>query len=350
MHQESLLQSEELARNQELQQLQSRLVNVLQSSINIAEAFAGIDRYCKQIFRSNAGAFFIRKNSKDYFERVAAWGDASVAPDGFEPHECWSARNGNVYRFDSIETDLPCLHFEKDMIAGTSYLCLPMNANGELTGIMILFGAKDAAGAPLPVPERVEALASVVIEKIGLAIANIRLRDTLRHNSIIDALTGLYNRRYMEETLRREISRAERMDKPIGVMMLDVDHFKRFNDTHGHDAGDLILREAAQVMKKIARKSDFACRFGGEEFILVMPDADSAIMVTRAETVRNEIRNLTVSYGGQSIGPVSVSIGIAVFPRSGLTSELLIKAADDALYQAKMNGRDQAVVSSSATC
>lgn len=348
MHDASVSQSEELARKQHVQLLQNKLVNVLQSSVNIAEAYQGIDCYCAQIFHVNSGALFIRNNSKDYYERVAAWGDRSLAPTGFEPSECWSARNGNIYRFDSSKTDLPCLHFDKSTVGSISYLCVPMNANGELTGIMILFGENNTASSSLPVSARVEESATEVIEKIGLAIANIRLRDTLRHNSIIDALTGLYNRRYMEETLRREIARAERVDKPIGVMMLDLDHFKRFNDTYGHDAGDLVLREAAQAMKKIARRSDFACRFGGEEFTVVMPEADTSILMARAKAIQHEIRSINLSYGGRSLGPITVSIGIAVFPHSGTTSELIVKAADDALYQAKANGRDQVVVCSSS--
>lgn len=344
LHSESVAHSQELAHSQISQGLQNRLVNILQSSVNMVEAYCGIERYCAQIFHANDGAFYIRRNSKDYYERVAAWGDGELSSTGFEPLECWSARNGNIYRFDSILTDLPCQHFGHDNLNQLSYLCIPMNANGELTGILVLFGRQSTAGELLPVSHEVEQLASEVMEKIGLAIANLRLRDTLRHNSIIDSLTGLYNRRYMEETLRREISRAERVAKPIGVMMLDADHFKRFNDTHGHDAGDLVLREIAQEMKNVARKSDFACRFGGEEFILVMPEADEAIMLARAQALQQSIRKMTIMYGGQCIGPLTVSIGVAVFPEAGNTGEQIVKAADEALYQAKQSGRDRIVL------
>jgi diguanylate cyclase (GGDEF)-like protein len=180
--------------------------------------------------------------------------------------------------------------------------------------------------------------------QVGLSIANIKLREALRTQSIKDALTGLYNRRYMEETLDREVRRAARAEQSLGIIMLDLDHFKKFNDTYGHDAGDAVLRETGTFLFKSIRAEDFVCRFGGEEFVVILPTADLAATRGRAERVRLKMKELTIVHQGRSMGMITISVGVAVFPEHGMSPKELMAAADAALYEAKRGGRDQVVV------
>jgi len=149
--------------------------------------------------------------------------------------------------------------------------------------------------------------------QVGLSVANIRLRDALRAQSTKDPLTGLYNRRYLEEMLDREIRRAIRSEQHLGILMLDIDHFKKFNDTYGHEAGDAVLRETGSFLTRSIRAEDFVCRFGGEEFV-VLPTADVRAAHARAERIRAKLHDLVVMHQGRSVGSITASFGVAAFP------------------------------------
>jgi diguanylate cyclase (GGDEF)-like protein len=191
-------------------------------------------------------------------------------------------------------------------------------------------------------------LAMAFAESVSLALANLRLRETLRMQSIRDPLTTLFNRRYMEEFFDREMKRATRSQRPIGVILCDLDHFKRYNDTFGHDAGDTLLKETAALLRNLVRGDDIACRYGGEEFLLLMPDASIEITCRRAESLRNTVANLHVEHLGQPLGPVTLSAGVAIFPDHGQTTGSLLRAADQALYSAKHSGRNRVVLAERA--
>src|SRR5262245_29111521 len=173
-----------------------------------------------------------------------------------------------------------------------------------------------------------------------LTQANHRLKDQVMH----DGLTGLYNRRYLEESLGREESRARRSGRSLGIMMIDIDNFKRFNDTLGHAAGDAVLRAMGQYLLMAARGEDIVCRYGGEEFVLVMSQAPHNTVLQRAENLRQGVQQLGIEYEGQVVGPITVSIGIGIFPDHGDNVDVVLRAADMALYQAKQLGRNRVVV------
>jgi diguanylate cyclase (GGDEF)-like protein len=187
-------------------------------------------------------------------------------------------------------------------------------------------------------------LAITVAEQVGLAIANIKLREKLRNQSIRDPLTGLFNRRYLEESLERELHRAGRAGQPLPVIMLDVDHFKSFNDTFGHEAGDLVLREVGALLRNHTRTEDIACRYGGEEFILAMPGASSGDAERRAETLRATVKDMALEYRGASLAKIGLSLGVAEYPTHAGDVDALVRSADVALYQAKAKGRDRVVI------
>jgi diguanylate cyclase (GGDEF)-like protein len=221
-----------------------------------------------------------------------------------------------------------------------TYLCVPILAQGEALGVLHFQATEEN---PTLVDSELS-LKTTFAGQVGLSVANIRLREALRTQSIKDPLTGLYNRRCLEETMERETRRAMRAEQGLGVLMLDLDHFKKFNDTYGHDAGDTVLRETASFLLKSVRAEDIVCRFGGEEFVVILPVADLKVTQARAERIRTRIRELTVMHQGQSLGMVTVSIGVAEVPQHGSAAKELLEAADAALYRARRDGRDRVAV------
>jgi diguanylate cyclase (GGDEF)-like protein len=154
-------------------------------------------------------------------------------------------------------------------------------------------------------------------------------------------LTGLFNRRFLQESLVRELERARRKKHPLSLLFIDLDHFKRFNDTFGHDTGDFVLRSLAEVLRSSFRSDDIVCRYGGEEFAFILPESSAQDSVIRADSLRNKVKELTLEYHGQRLGSVTLSIGIAAFPDHGANDEELLKTADRCLYESKSSGRDR---------
>jgi diguanylate cyclase (GGDEF)-like protein len=188
--------------------------------------------------------------------------------------------------------------------------------------------------------ERWERLASMVAEHLSLTLINLQLRERLRDQSIRDPLTGLYNRRYLDETLQRELQRASRYRHSVGIIMLDIDHFKQFNTNYGHDGGDVLLRAVGAFLQKQVRGDDIACRYGGEEFTLILPGASLEDTRRRAEQVRRDVQYIRVEHNSQSLDTITISLGVAAFPQCGRDDETVMKAADQALFLAKSGGRN----------
>ena len=326
-------------RSRELDLL-NRMGELLQACVTEEEAYAVVGRFVGQFFPNESGAVFVMSASRNVAEARAVWA-ATPSPDWsvFKPEECWALRRGRIHVVESTPTGLLCSHLPQPQ--PPSYLCIPLIAQGESLGILYLAARNGSDTAS----ESHQRLAATVADQLGLAVANLKLRETLRNQSIRDPLTGLFNRRYLEETLERELRRAERSHGALGIVMLDLDRFKQFNDTFGHDIGDVLLREMGRLLQAAVRGGDVACRYGGEEFVLVLPDAEAEVTRQRAERIRDAVKHLFISHHGQSVGSVSVSAGVAAFPAHGNTAESLVQAADAALYRAKAEGRDRVVVS-----
>jgi diguanylate cyclase (GGDEF)-like protein len=190
---------------------------------------------------------------------------------------------------------------------------------------------------------------SSLAEDIALAIANLGLREELRRQAIRDPLTGLYNRRYMQEFLDRELSRAARRSRSVAVLMVDLDHFKLYNDTYGHGAGDQALAGVGEVLLRSVRAEDLACRYGGEEFCVILTECPLEQAVKRATEIRQRIRQCRLQRDDRARDPLTTSIGVAAFAETTDRGDLLLKFADEALYQAKRNGRDCVVAAKPAS-
>ncbi len=322
-------------RNREINLL-SEMGDMLQACRNIDEAHAVISRMARQLFVSDNGYVCAISAASNLVEAVAVWG-TPAGEHYFSQDDCWSIRRGRVHLVQDPQLGLMCKHLNKPL--DTAYMCVPMMAQGEAIGLLHL-----SLSHPGRLSEAKQRLVMTVAEHIALSLANLKLQDTLRGQSIRDPLTGLFNRRYMEESLDREMRRAVRGRHPVGIIMLDIDHFKAFNDTFGHEAGDALLREVGQILQRSIRGEDIACRYGGEEFTLILPEASLPDAAQRAEQIREAIRDLDVHYRHQPLGRVTVSLGVAIFPDHGPRADAVIRAADAALYQAKAAGRDRVAV------
>jgi diguanylate cyclase (GGDEF)-like protein/PAS domain S-box-containing protein len=326
--------------------LLNELGDLLQSCLNVEDAYAVIKQSAQRLFPEESGVLYLINASRNQVDAAATWGGSPANPAAavFAPDDCWALRRGQPHVVDGGGVGLRCEHLGTPGHAPS--MCVPMVAQGETVGVLHLQGpnneSPDSANRGLSVVQ--QQLARTVADSIALALANLKLRETLRQRSIRDPVTGLFNRRYLEETLEREIRRAARGQRPVAIIMLDLDYFKRFNDTFGHDGGDALLREVGTFLWAHVRQEDIACRYGGEEFTLVLPDSSLENARQRAESLREEVKHLNVRHNGQPLGVVSLSAGVAVFPDHGLTGEVVLKAADVALYRAKREGRDRVVV------
>lgn len=310
----------------------------LQTCLTTEEACAVITKSALLLFPNDCGALFVTNASKNLVEVMAVWGGFTAQEPVFSPESCWALRSGRVHRVDDPAKSPICTHVRPGIRNG--YLCVPMVAQGEAIGVLHLeMGPPGPDGRPVMTDAK-NRLALSVSDHLGLALASLRLRETLHIQSIRDPLTGLYNRRYMEESLERELRRADRKQRPLAALMLDLDHFKRFNDTLGHAAGDATLRSIGSFLQSRMRKDDIVCRYGGEEFTIIMPESSLEIAIQRAERLREDSKRLEISLNGQFLGNVTFSVGIACFPDHGTTSEQLLHIADLALYRAKAAGRD----------
>jgi diguanylate cyclase (GGDEF)-like protein/PAS domain S-box-containing protein len=320
-------------RNDEINLL-GRLGELLQSCNTSAEAALGIGQSVQNLFPGNSGAVYLFNSSRNLLEAATLWGPAPPSETVFAPDECWALRRGRPHGSAEIAAGFTCRHVQPDQPA---YVCMPLVAQGEAIGVFhVLLGATDPMES-----ERKENLALRVSEHLGLALAKLKLQEALQHLSVRDPLTGLFNRRYMEESMQRELIRAGRQDKEVGVIMLDIDHFKRFNDNFGHDGGDALLRKLGKFLQNHVRASDVACRYGGEEFTLILPEASLEITRQRAEQILVGVRDLRVRQGQKILDSITLSLGVAVFPKHGTTHRALLQAADVALYCAKETGRDR---------
>lgn len=324
----------------------SELNEWLQSAKSEAELYQIIARFLSRLLPECAGALYIYANSRDVLEQAKSWNSAKGV-QSMHPDDCWSLRRGRTFIHGEHEIEFVCAHVSE--ADHGPYCCIPILAHGETVGLLHLEYAPkligQGGGRAAFAEQRRLGLAAA--EHINLAIANVKLREQLRDQSIRDALTGLCNRRYFLETCRREFLRADRSKAPAAILSIDVDHFKMFNDNHGHDAGDIVLRSVGEALNAVFRGEDIPCRFGGEEFVVLMPGATASVAAQRAEEVRAKVEALRVRYADSDLPRITISVGVATYSGSGATPTEVLKVADNALYAAKRLGRNRVELSES---
>ena len=316
-----------------------RLGELLQACVSFEEAYSVIEAAMPGFFGTLSGALHLTSASRNIVEEVARWGDVQSSLAVFGPQDCWALRRGQEHRVAPGTLAPRCNHVRAAI--DSAYICLPLAAQGETLGILHLYRVGSAQDSGIEIIERPQILRGVA-DTIALAVANLRLREALRQQSIRDPNTGLFNRRYLEETGARELHRAQRTEQPLVTMMVDIDHFKQFNDTFGHEAGDLVLKQVGRLLSESCRDSDIAARYGGEEFAMVLPGAAFESGLERAEMLRVAISELRLNYRNQPLGQITASIGVAVYPGAGAVEFVdLLRTADRLLYWAKAHGRNR---------
>ncbi len=320
--------------------LLAKMGELLQNCGHVNESFPVVASFAPKLFPDMRGALFIINPADKLLELAIHWSDCQIEDTAFPLDSCWALRTGRIHQAGSHES-IACGHAIR---LNSPYLCLPVRAQRELVGVLHFQLMADHQ-----LPELEIAVLESFAEQVGLSLANIRLREELRAQSIRDPLSGLFNRRYLEETAQRELARALRARHELGIVMLEIDHFKTFNHAFGHHAGDAIVRELGSFLSGNVRGDDIPCRFSEEEFVLLLAGAGLKTAHQRAEDLRLRISQLNVISQGKRLDNITVSVGVACFPGHGADLPELLNAVDAALYKAKRNGHNQVVVAEHLT-
>lgn len=314
----------------------NEMSNFLQSCNTLEEVGALAGSFFERLFPEHSGAFRVYAESRNQLTPVASWGDSEVHAI-ILPDDCWSLRRGQIHVHDP-ETGGPiCAHCGEDHRANYT-ICVPLQGFGETLGLLSV--ERSATGLPEERAEATLRLADMVSRQLGLTLASLRLRKTLNEQSIRDPLTNAFNRRYLEVLATKEIAQAARHGRNLAILMLDVDHFKQFNDVHGHNAGDAALVGVVNFLHQSIREGDWLFRYGGEEFMLLLRDADAEEALLMAEELRQGIEQISVTVNGEVLPTVTASMGISLFPADATDFAQLVALADEALYAAKHQGRN----------
>lgn len=313
----------------------------LQTSACLEESLMMIKAYCERMLPTVRGSLYILNASRNYLEQAITWNLKSNTKEIVGPEDCWGLRQGKIYLHYNDSKQFPCKHVkEQDLIY--PYICVPLLAQNRTIGLIYL-QFEQMAGCSDNEQFRTIDSSLKFIENItahiSLAINNIQLRDALRTSSLRDHLTGLYNRLYLDESLPRDIDRADREGVQLALVMIDFDHFKEINDIYSHEAGDMALKQVAEQLQANTRKSDIACRFGGDEFLIMFYGTDANAAFKKCQILLDTVSNLKLYFRNSQLPSLSLSIGIAMFPEDGDQESVLLSAADKALYSSKKTGR-----------
>jgi diguanylate cyclase (GGDEF)-like protein len=323
----------ERRKDQQIKDLILQLMHRLQGCQDEAELAPVVARYAAQIFPNLHGHLFVMNEGRTMLIAASSWGSPARSTLEFPSIQCWGLRRGRPHLSEAAHGDVPCQHLDETIDDGS--VCMPLAAHGDTVG-MLYFEGPDGGLELIVARVYIELIA----ENLGLAIANLQLRDRLTNLALKDPLTGLLNRRSLDESLNR--LRREAADLPAALMMIDIDQFKRFNDDFGHDAGDFVMSQVAAIMMDVSGSSGTVHRFGGEEFAIVMRGVNKELARAIAERLRTGIEQAPITYLGRPLGTVTVSIGLAS-TEDGRPSATLMQRADASLLKAKAGGRNAVI-------
>ncbi|AXF60416.1 diguanylate cyclase [Leclercia sp. W6] len=316
-----------------IRELLARMTQRLQGCESIEDVLNVARLFAPSIAPGIAGRIWLLEHDPWQMRCVAEWLDPQGDADPFHPDQCWAVRRGQSHPPVNGEPDIACYHLPDS--SAPHALCVPLIAQGEAIGLLSFQNL-----TPEMAPSR--AYLELMAEALGLALANQRLRDALLEKALFDPLTGLRNRHHLEDALRTQMNQAMHSGTPLSCLMIDIDYFKAINDRLGHDAGDQVIKSVAAIVQRAVSDKGMAFRYGGEEFLALLPGADEETAFTCASEIHTAVHNLTLRYELSEIGPVDVSIGIASYPQHAQGDNLL-RAADVALYRAKELGRSRIV-------
>ena len=309
---------------------------LLQTCRNTPEVLNVATKHLAQLLPGSAGAIGLFNNEHDQVETLQCFGEAPPFEGQFASDNCWALRRGHMHVSDADGAEPLCPHLSG---GSRDTICVPLIAQGKALGVLSVSAGHDGRFSEIE-----QQILQTISEQLSLSLSNVLLQDSLRERSLRDPLTGLFNRRYLDESLPREVARARRRRASLVVAMIDLDHFKAFNDAHGHAGGDALLARIGELLLEHSRSEDIVCRYGGEEFALILPGISLDVARRRLETMRKALHETAVFLQGERLAAVTASIGLSAFPVHGATGPDLLSAADGALYEAKNAGRDQICV------
>ena len=321
-----------------IRDLLSRMTQRMQSCDTAHDLKAVVKRFVPEVAPQFAGRLYLLSPARNAMIEACSWHEPVHSRSEFAPLSCWALRRGSPHHASGNHVDIPCDHVDREDGGIPETLCLPLGSQHGTLGMLYFERKSDAGRSDMP-----DVYLKMLAENISLALDNLQLRDTLREMAMVDPLTGLANRRRLEIVLDEQVTTLRQDASPISCAMIDIDHFKRFNDDHGHDAGDAVLRAVGAALRQSIREQDFAFRYGGEEFLLLMPGLDASEGQRRAEDLCARIAALGVQHEGRALGSITASLGVAAAP---LTCDYdnLVRSADAALLLAKNGGRNRVVV------
>lgn len=337
LHEQMSVALIELQNREHENTLLSKMNEMLHACQNADEAHSIIHLTAKDLFPSFSGGLAVYNKPALYLETVRQWGEQQILAASFSTKDCWALRNGNIYIVNDPTNAVLCHHYTSAPTG--AYINLPLIVRTETIGLLDIHSDQSFV-----ITDQLKQLAITFAESIKLAMANINLREALHDQAVRDSLTGIFNRRYLDETLPRELEHMKRSKSTLSLAMLDIDRFKYFNDEYGHDAGDEVLRFISKVLQMAIRGGDIACRFGGEEFVVILIETSLDEACQRIKQICQQIKQEPLIFQGMTLPKVTLSAGIAVAPMHGEHAETLLSAADDALYAAKKAGRDRVEV------
>lgn len=327
---------EERARRAEARAL-SDLDEWLQSCKSLDELFQIVSKFMGFLIPDSSGELYLYSNSRDVLDGACEWGGTGHLNDHIEPDACWSLRRGRAYDYSQHVLCFPCDHVSNEGEL-EDYICIPVIAHGDTVGLLHIKFAPKTSRSDVKSLGRFAARSA---EHISMAIANVKLRDELHSQSIRDPLTNLFNRRYFLDAMRRETAAAVRGGKGYGLISFDADKFKTFNDNHGHEAGDMVLRGLAERMTSVMPDGAVCARVGGEEFAILLPKSDIDESMAQAEILRTAVEAMEVRTTFGVLPRVTISSGVACHIGDSTSPNALLKRADEALYAAKAGGRNK---------
>ena len=314
---------------------------LLEACVSAEEIHSVVAKFGRELFPEESGTLYLLDDARHVAAAVANWGSVSGSAEVFTSDECWALRRGRVHAVRDADAGLACGHLK--MFPAGGYVCAPLEAAGEAIGVLHLRGD---AGSPA---EPVQDIAAAFAALVAFAVSNFRLREILRAQALRDPLTGVFSRRHLEDILERETQRARRHQRRLALVIADIDHFRRFNDTYGREAGDEILRTFGTYLQAHARSEDWACRFGGAEFAVVMPECSAEGARLWAERLREQVKRMEVRHWGRLLPAITLSLGVAANDDPTLNGRDLLRVTDEAVQRAKADGGDQASVSAIST-
>ncbi len=331
-----------LKRREEELTLIGKMAEFFQVCATEEEIMRVVSENMRNLFPVESGTVYLLNEVNKTLSSAYSWGSNSLSLDLFKIEDCWALKKGQTHELRTGESTLYCSHINSMDTQSRNFLCIPIATSHKQLGTLYLqfsITATSQEEQRTDIDPLIE-LGRTVAEHIALALSNVRMQEKLQEMAIRDHLTGLYNRRYMQENLEREIHRAAREKKPIGLILIDIDHFKSINDEYGHSAGDHVLKTMAELLSSNVRKGDICCRYGGEEFLFILPNSSYGDTFSLAESLRTQVKELDITYDNHHIGNLTISLGVAAYPEQANTYGALIKAADAAMYRAKDQGRD----------